>query len=440
MRYVAIVGRPNVGKSTLFNRIIGERRAVVEDRPGVTRDRLVAETQWNGKHFAMIDTGGLLPPEGEEADEIVQLVLQQVHIAMEQADVILFLTDGTSGLTTVDEEIAQELRSQHKPVLLVVNKVDRRSFAPYEFYALGLGEPHAISAEHGTGVGDLLDRLVAALPDEEKEPPPRDRIAVAIVGRPNVGKSSLFNALLGEERVVVSSIAGTTRDAIDTDLSALGRDFRLIDTAGLRRPGRILEKTERYSALRAKRSLERADVGLLVVDATAGLLDYDVHIAGMAWESGAALLVAFNKWDAVEREPRYADRLRAEIRNRLSFAPGVRSLFISAMTGRHVSEILPAIIELADLRHRHFSSSLLNEILREAVQLTPPPTEKGKRARLSFVTQVVDGPPTLVIFGRHTDLLHFSYRRFLENRFREVLPLDGIPLRLIFREEKRDIH
>ncbi len=426
---VAIVGRPNVGKSTLFNRLVEEPRAIVEDLPGTTRDRLYADAQWGGVAFTLIDTGGLVL---WTEDELTMQVRRQVELAMAEAEAILFMVDVTEGLTVGDEEIAELLRVSQKPLLLVVNKADNeaRRLAATEFYGLGLGEPYPISALHGTGTGDLLDALVASFPPRE-EVEEAEGVGVAIVGRPNVGKSSLLNALLGWERAIVSESPGTTRDAIDTQMSWDSQLVTLIDTAGIRRRGRVRRGVEQYSVLRALRAIQRAHVVLLLLDAPEGVTAQDAHIAGYAMEEARGIVLVVNKWDLM-READVSEYAKG-VRQAFRFIPYAPLLFVSALTGRRVGTVLETALRVYQERLRRVPTSGLNRLLREAVASHSPPSKGGKRLRFYYATQAEVDPPTFVFFVNDPQLVHFSYRRYLENRLREGFGFEGTPLRLYFR-------
>ncbi|MFQ5886098.1 MAG: ribosome biogenesis GTPase Der [Anaerolineae bacterium] len=426
---VAIVGRPNVGKSTLFNRLVEEPRAIVEDLPGTTRDRLYADAQWGGVAFTLIDTGGLVL---WTEDELTMQVRRQVELAMAEAEAILFMVDVTEGLTAGDEEIAELLRVSQKPLFLMVNKADNeaRRLAATEFYSLGLGEPYPVSALHGTGTGDLLDALVASFPPREKVEE-AEGVRVAIVGRPNVGKSSLLNALLGWERAIVSESPGTTRDAIDTQISWDSQLVTLIDTAGIRRRGRVQRGVEQYSVLRALRAIQRAHVVLLLLDAPEGVTAQDTHIAGYAREEARGIVLVVNKWDLMKEADlsEYAKGVRQAFR----FIPYAPLLFVSALTGRRVGTVLETALRVYQERLRRVPTSGLNRLLREAVASHSPPSKRGKRLRFYYATQAEVDPPTFVFFVNDPQLVHFSYRRYLENRLREAFGFEGTPLRLNFR-------
>jgi GTP-binding protein len=444
---VALVGRPNVGKSTLFNRLIGRRLAVVSEVPGTTRDRLYGEADWAGTTFMVVDTGGLEVTEGrhteplsEDSERYLPLIRQQAAVAIADADVIVQVVDGQAGLTAADHEVADILRRSKKPVIVAANKLEstRQWNEAFEFYELGLGEVLPISALHGTGTGDLLDAIVAALPVGEEEADADESIKIAILGRPNVGKSSLLNRMLGEERAIVSPIAGTTRDAIDTFLVWEGQPFTLIDTAGIRRRGRVEPGVEKFSVLRAIKALRRADVALLLIDAVEGITAQDAHIAGMLAEEMASVIVLVNKWDAVEKDTYTANRYEQEIREQLNFLPFVPVLFISALSGQRVNKILALAREVYEARFERIPTAQLNRLMREAIVRHPPPQKGGIRVRFMYATQASVDPPTIVFFVSHPDWVHFTYQRYLENRIREDYPFPGTPLRLIFRPRSED--
>lgn len=431
---VAIVGRPNVGKSTLFNRLVEEPRAIVEDLPGTTRDRLYADAKWGGVTFTLVDTGGLVL---WSEDELTVQVRRQVELALAEAEAILFLVDATEGLTAGDEEIAELLRVSQKSLFLVVNKADNeaRRLGAMEFYSLGLGEPYPISALHGTGTGDLLDALVASFPPRE-EVGEAEGVRVAIVGRPNVGKSSLLNALLGWERAIVSESPGTTRDAIDTQMTWDSQLVTLIDTAGVRRRGRVQRGVEQYSVLRALRAIERAHVVLLLLDAPEGVTAQDTHIAGYAREEARGIVLVVNKWDLMKG----ADQIEYEkgVRQAFDFIPYAPLLFVSALTGRRVETVLETALRVYQERLRRVPTSALNGLLREAVASHSPPTKRGKKLRFYYATQAEVDPPTFVFFVNDPQLVHFSYRRYLENRLREAFGFEGTPLRMHFRRRSEE--
>lgn len=429
---VAIVGRPNVGKSTLFNRLVGKRLAITHEVPGTTRDRLYAEAEWGGVSFILVDTGGL---ELTSGDNLMAQVRAQAQTAIAEADVILFLVDVKDGLTAGDEEVAQVLRRSAKPVLLAVNKADNRARreAAVEFYALGLGDLYPISALHGTGTGDLLDQVVGAFPVEEEEEE-LEAIKIAIVGRPNVGKSSLLNKILGQERSIVHETPGTTRDAIDTQMEWEGEPVVLIDTAGIRRKGRIERGVEKYSVLRALRAIDRADVVLLLVDAMEGATAQDAHIAGYILEEAKSVVVVVNKWDLVEKDTYTMLIYMEHIRTVLRFLDYVPVLFVSALTGQRVDQVLPTALRVQEERLIRIPTSELNRILQEAAARHAPPSKAGKRLKFYYVTQAAVDPPTFVFFVNDPRLVHFSYERYLENRLREYYGFLGTPLRLSFRK------
>lgn len=435
---VAIVGRPNVGKSTLFNALAGERISIVKDTPGVTRDRIYAEVSWLDHHFTMIDTGGIEP---ESKDIILSQMREQAEIAIATADVIVFLTDVRQGLQDSDSKVADMLRRSGKPVVLVVNKVD--SFEKYmadvyEFYNLGIGEPFPVSAASMLGLGDMLDEVVKYFPEYKNEEEEDDRPKIAIIGKPNVGKSSLINKLAQEERVIVSDIAGTTRDAIDTDIKYNGKEYVFIDTAGLRRKNKIKEEIERYSIIRAVTAVERADVCIIVIDATEGVTEQDAKIAGIAHDRGKGIIIAVNKWDAIEKDDKTIYRHTEKIRDILSFMPYAEILFISAKSGQRLNKIFDTIDFVIENNSMRVSTGVLNEIVTEAVAMQQPPSDKGKRLRIYYTTQVSVKPPTFVIFVNDKQLMHFSYTRYLENRIRDTFGFRGTALRFIIRERKEN--
>lgn len=435
---VAIVGRPNVGKSTLFNALAGEKISIVKDTPGVTRDRIYADVTWLDKTFTMIDTGGIEP---DSSDIILSQMREQAQIAIDTADVIIFITDVHQGLVDSDAKVADMLRRSGKPVVLVVNKVDsiqKFMMDVYEFYNLGIGEPIPISAANRMGLGDMLDEVAKHFPEdadtEEDDEIPR----IAIVGKPNVGKSSLVNKLLGEDRVIVSDIAGTTRDAIDTDIKYNGREYVFIDTAGLRRKNKIKEELERYSIIRAVTAVERADVVIIVIDATEGVTEQDAKIAGIAHERGKGIIIAVNKWDAIEKDDKTIYKHTEKIRQILSFMPYAEILFISAKTGQRTGRIFETIDVVLENNSMRVATGVLNEIMAEAVAMQQPPTDKGKRLKLYYITQAAVKPPTFVIFVNDKNLMHFSYTRYLENKIREAFGFKGTSLKFIIRERKED--
>jgi GTP-binding protein len=433
---VAIVGRPNVGKSTLFNTLAGERISIVQDTPGVTRDRIYADVTWLDYNFTLIDTGGIEPDSG---DIILSQMREQAQIAIDTADVIMFITDVRQGLQDADSKVADMLRRSKKPVVLVVNKVD--SFEKYmadvyEFYNLGIGEPNPVSAASMLGLGDMLDQVVKYFPESSKEEVEDERPKVAIIGKPNVGKSSLINKLAQEDRVIVSDIAGTTRDAIDTDIKFNGKEYVFIDTAGLRRKNKITEEIERYSIIRAVAAVERADVVLIVIDATEGVTEQDAKIAGIAHERGKGIIVAVNKWDAIEKNDKTIYEHTNKIKEILSFMPYAEMLFISALTGQRTNKLFETIDMVIENHSLRVATGVLNEIMTEAVALQQPPSDKGKRLKLYYMTQVAVKPPTFVIFVNDKELMHFSYTRYIENKVREAFGFKGTPLKFIIRERK----
>lgn len=437
---VAIVGRPNVGKSTLFNKLIGERRAIVEGEPGTTRDRLYGEADWRGRMFTVVDTAGILPGQEVEANapmgQIVRAARAQAQLAIDEADAILFLVDVKDGITAADEEVAELLRQTSKPVLLGVNKADslERVQNAVEFWNLGLGEPIAFSAYHGTGTGDLLDALYEALPPFEEEPEAEYAVKIAIVGRPNVGKSSLLNRLLGVERVVVSDIPGTTRDTIDTVVEYNNQQILLIDTAGIRRRGRIEQGVERYSVLRALRAIERADVALLMIDATEGITAQDTHVAGMILDAHKGIAVLVNKWDAVEKDDDTFGAWTRQVQAAFHFVPYAPILFISAKTGQRIDKILDLALQINGERNTRIPTSKLNTILRDAVYDHPPASiHKGAHLRIFYATQAQVAPPVFLFFSNAPEEIHFGYKRYLENRIRAQYPFVGTPIILVFK-------
>ena len=435
---VAVVGRPNVGKSTLFNAIAGERISIVKDTPGVTRDRIYADVNWLDYHFTMIDTGGIEP---DSRDVILSQMREQAEIAIATADVIIFLTDVRQGLQDSDSKVADMLRRSGKPVVLVVNKVDSfEKFMPdvYEFYNLGIGDPFPISAASMLGLGDMLDEVVKHFPDYAKDEEEDERPKVAIIGKPNVGKSSLINKLAQEDRVIVSDIAGTTRDAIDTDITYDGKEYVFIDTAGLRRKNKIKEEIERYSIIRAVTAVERADVCIIVIDATEGVTEQDAKIAGIAHERGKGIIIAVNKWDAIEKDDKTIYRHTEKIRQILSFMPYAEIIFISAKSGQRLNKIFELIDVVIANNSMRVATGVLNEIVTEAVAMQQPPSDKGKRLRIYYTTQVAVKPPTFVIFVNDKELMHFSYTRYLENRIRETFGFRGTALKFIIRERKEE--
>ena len=433
---VAVVGRPNVGKSTLFNALAGERISIVKDTPGVTRDRIYAEVSWLGRAFTLIDTGGIEP---ESKDIILSQMREQAQIAIDTADVIIFMTDVHQGLVDADAKVADMLRHSRKPVVLVVNKVDSfEKYMPdvYEFYNLGIGEQIPISSAGKLGLGDMLDEVLNYFPEETEGEQEDGRTKVAIVGKPNVGKSSLINHLIGEERVIVSDIAGTTRDAVDTEVAWDGREYIFIDTAGLRRKSKIKEELERFSIIRAVTAVERADVVILMIDATEGVTEQDAKIAGIDHDRGKGIIIAVNKWDAIEKDDKTMYKHTDRIRQVLSFMPYAEILFISAKTGQRTSRIFDMVDVVLENNSMRIATGVLNEIMSEAVAMQQPPSDKGKRLKLYYITQVAVKPPTFVIFVNDKKLMHFSYTRYLENRIRDAFGFQGTSLRFFIRERK----
>lgn len=444
---VALVGRPNVGKSTLFNRIVGRRMAVVSDIPGTTRDRLYAEAEWAGVAFNLVDTGGIELLEGWESDplsqdsqQFMEGIVQQARIAIQDADVVVLVVDGQVGVTSADREVAEVLRRSQKPTLVAANKLESTKLwdTAYEFYELGLGIVSPVSALHGTGVGDFLDEVVAVIPPMEPLYETEDTVRIAILGKPNAGKSTLLNRMVGEERAIVSPLAGTTRDAIDSTLRWHGQDYTLVDTAGIRRRGKIEPGVEKYSVLRAIKALDRADIALLVLDATEGITAQDTHIAGMITEEEVGVIVLVNKWDAVEKDahsmPQYVEFVKEELKF-MSYAP---ILFISAETGQRVSRIMTLVDEVQEARHKRIPTGRLNRMMRDAVMKHAPPQKGGVRLKFFYATQAETVPPTFVFFVNKPELVHFSYQRYLENHIREIEPFIGTPIRLRFRPRSED--
>ena len=428
---VAIVGRPNVGKSTIFNRIVGERVSIVEDIPGITRDRIYSSADWLAHEFNIIDTGGI-----EIGDEpFLEQIRQQAEIAIDEADVIIFMTNGREGVTAADEQVAKILYKTKKPVVLAVNKIDNPDMRSmmYDFYALGFGEPWPISGSHGLGIGDLLDECAKHFPKEDEEQYPDETIKFSLIGRPNVGKSSLVNAFLGQERVIVSDIAGTTRDAIDTPYSYDGQDYVIIDTAGMRKKGKVYETTEKYSVLRALRAIERSDVVLVVFNAEEGIQEQDKKIAGYAHEAGKAIVIVVNKWDTLEKDDKTMNIYTQQIREHFLFLDYAPIIFVSAETKQRVHQILPIINRVSENHAMRIQSSILNEVIEDSVARNPAPSDNGRRLRIYYATQVAVKPPTFVVFVNEPELMHFSYERFLENRIRETFDFEGTPVRLITR-------
>lgn len=433
---LAIVGRPNVGKSTLFNTLAGEKISIVEDHPGVTRDRIYADVTWLNHSFSLIDTGGI---EMDTKDQMLKHMREQANIAIDTADVILFLVDVRQGLVDADFKVADMLRRSGKPVVLVVNKVDhfdKYMADVYEFYNLGIGDPHPISAASKLGIGDMLDAVLEEIDMDKWEEEEDDRPKIAIVGKPNVGKSSLVNKLLGENRVIVSDVAGTTRDAIDTQIRYRDTEYIFIDTAGLRRKNKIKEDIERYSIIRTVAAIERSDVVILMIDATEGVTEQDAKIAGIAHDRGRGLIIAVNKWDAIEKDNSTVKEYTKKVRDILSFVPYAEILFISALTGQRTGKIFELLETVIQNHAMRIQTGVLNEILMEAVALQQPPSDKGKRLKLFYITQVSTKPPTFVLFVNKKELMHFSYQRYIENRIRDTFGFIGTPIRIFIRERK----
>lgn len=432
---VAVVGRPNVGKSTLFNRLAGERISIVQDTPGVTRDRIYADVEWLNHKFTLIDTGGMEP---DTEDVILRQILIQAQIAIETADVIIFVADVKQGVTDADEQVANMLRRTKKPVVLAVNKVDdmrKDNLEVYEFYSLGIGEVYPISAGQALGLGDMLDAVCSRFPEGSDSEDDDDVIKVALVGKPNVGKSSLINRMLGEERLIVSNIPGTTRDAIDTPFEYDGQKYVLIDTAGMRRKSKIKEEIERYSIIRAVAAIERCDVAVLVIDAQEGISDQDAKIAGIAHERGKAAIIAVNKWDAIEKDDKTMNKFLKDIANDLAYMSYAPRVFISALTGQRVTKMLDTVKEVYANNNLRVSTGVLNDVLVEAMAMQQPPAEKGRQLKIYYMTQVSIKPPTFVIFVNDRELMHFSYRRYIENQIRQNFGFSGTPIHFVVRQK-----
>lgn len=432
---VAIVGKPNVGKSTFFNYLIGERKSIVEDTPGVTRDRVYGETNWRGRKFTLIDTGGI---EEKSQDVIASQMRIQAEIAIELSDVVVFMTDVTTGITPIDKEIALMLKRAKKKVVLVCNKVDDfKKFENdvYEFYNLGFGTPNPVSSANAKGIGDVLDKIYEELPEETVDEQEDDKIKVAVIGKPNVGKSSLINKILGENRLIVSNIAGTTRDAIDSEFENQYGKYMFIDTAGLRRHSKVEENIEKYSVLRTSLAVERADVCILMIDANEGVTEQDTKIAGLAHESGKGVIIAINKWDEYEKENGTLEQYTKDVYNKLAYLSYAPIIFISAKTGQRVEKIFNLINEVANNNAFRISTSNLNELLAEAVAMVQPPTDKGRRLKIFYMTQVGTKPPTFAVFANSKKLFHFSYERYLVNKLREEYGFKGTPIRMLVREK-----
>ena len=431
---IAIVGRPNVGKSTLFNKLVGERIAIVNDMPGVTRDRIFGECEWRGRTLTLVDTGGIEP---HSDDMILKHIRYQAELAIEAADVIVLVTDLTGGVVATDHEVAMMLQKSGRPVVLCVNKCDRVGEpdpAFYEFYNLGLGDPIQVSSVHGHGTGDLLDAVLEYLPEQTEEDEEEDTVSVAIIGRPNAGKSSLVNKLTGEERCIVSDMAGTTRDSIDSVIENKYGRFRLTDTAGIRRRSRIEDEIEKYSIIRAKMAIERSDVCLIMIDAVAGFTEQDSKIAGLAHESGKACVIVVNKWDAIEKNDKTMNEYRSKLEKDFSFMSYAPMIFISAKTGQRLDRLFELIVTVVNSAAMRISTGTLNDLLAEAVARVQPPTDKGRRLKILYMTQSGVKPPTFVCFVNSAELFHFSYQRYLENRIRETFGMQGTPIRFVIRE------
>ncbi len=430
---VAVVGRPNVGKSTIFNRIIGDRLAIVEDKPGVTRDRIYSSAEWLNTEFNVIDTGGI--DLGDEP--LLKQMRQQAEIAIDEADVIIFMVNGREGITAADEEVAQILFRSKKPVVLAVNKIDNpeRMSEVYEFYSLGFGEPVAISGAHGLGLGDMLDEVIKHFPKEDIDDYDESTIKFSLIGRPNVGKSSLVNAIVGKERAIVSDIAGTTRDAIDASFTRDGQEYVIIDTAGMRKKGKVYESTEKYSVLRALKAIDRSDVVLVVLNAEEGIIEQDKKIAGYAHEAGRAVVIVVNKWDAIEKDDKTLRDFEQKIRDHFLFLDYAPILFVSAQTKQRLHTLLPMIDTVAENHAMRVKTNVLNDVVMDAVMMNPTPTDKGRRLKINYVTQVATRPPTFVLFVNDPELLHFSYKRFIDNRIREAFGFKGTPIRIIARRK-----
>ena len=435
---VAVVGRPNVGKSTLFNRISGARISIVEDTPGVTRDRIYSDVSWLDKHFTLIDTGGIEP---KSKDEILAKMREQAQIAIEMADVVILMTNVKDGVTANDHEVAQMLLKAKKKIVLAVNKVDNLGNPPmefYEFYNLGLGDPIAISAANALGLGDLLDEVTAKFPEDADTTADDDEIKVAVIGRPNAGKSSLINKLMGEERVIVSDIAGTTRDAIDTHYEKDGDKFLFIDTAGIRRKSKVNEAIEKFSVIRSYAAVDRSDVCVIMIDGTEGIAEQDTKIAGYADEQGKACIFVINKWDIVKKDDKTMNEFKYKIRETFAFMSYASMMFTSAKTGRNIPALIDEIKKVNEQHKRRITTGMLNDVINEAVNKQQPPSDKGKRLRIYYGTQASVAPPTFVLFVNDKDLFHFSYKRFIENQIRENFGFEGTPIRLIIRERQKD--
>lgn len=430
---VAIVGRPNIGKSTIFNRIIGDRVSIVDDKPGVTRDRIYGTGEWLNRKFHLIDTGGI-----EVGDEPLLVQMRhQAELAIDEADVIIFMVNGREGITAADEEVANLLFRSNKPIVLAVNKVDNFEMRDlmYEFYSLGFGDPFPISGTHGLGLGDLLDKVFELAPEKDEFEYNEDVIQFSLIGRPNVGKSSLTNSILGEDRVIVSNIAGTTRDAIDTPFTRDGQEYVIIDTAGMRKRGKVYESTERYSVMRAQKAIERSNVVLVVLDGEEGIIEQDKRVAGLAHEAGKAIVIVVNKWDAVEKDDKTMKKMEEEIRKEFLFLDYAPIVFLSALTSKRLQTLLPVIKQVAETHRRRISTSVLNDVIVDAVAMNPTPTDKGQRLKINYATQVAIEPPTFVLFVNDPELLHFSYKRYLDNQIRKAFDFTGTPIHIVARQK-----
>lgn len=435
---VAIVGRPNVGKSTLFNKLVGSNISIVKDTPGVTRDRIYADAEWLNKGFTLIDTGGIEPGT---SDMMLANMREQAEIAIETADVIIFMTDLKTGLVDSDGQVAAMLRKSGKPIILVVNKVDnpvKQQLEVYEFYNLGLGDPIPVSSVNQTGIGDMLDEVIAHFPENTAEYEDDDTPKIAIVGKPNVGKSSIINKLLGENRVIVSDVAGTTRDAIDTRVIRNGKDYIMIDTAGIRRKSRIKEDIEYYSIVRTVSAVERADIVIVVIDAKEGVTEQDAKIAGIAHERGKGVIIAVNKWDLIEKDNKTMNEYTAKLKEVLAFMPYAEFLFVSAVSGQRLNKLFDVIDTIIQFHALRISTGVLNDILSEAVAMQQPPTDKGRRLKIFYITEVSVKPPTFILFVNSRKLMHYSYTRYIENKLREAFGFNGTPMRFIIRERNAD--
>ncbi|MGM8213984.1 ribosome biogenesis GTPase Der [Bacillaceae bacterium W0354] len=431
---VAIVGRPNVGKSTIFNRLVGERISIVEDTPGVTRDRIYAEAEWLNTTFNLIDTGGI-----DLSDEpLIVQVREQAAIAIDEADVIIFIVNGREGITAADEEVAKILYRSNKPVVLAVNKIDNYDMHDllYEFYSLGFGQPYPISGTHGLGLGDVLDEVIKHFPNRNSDEDDEERIYFSLIGRPNVGKSSLVNAILGEDRVIVSNIAGTTKDAIDTKFSRDGEQFTIIDTAGMRKRGKVYETTEKYSVLRALKAIERSDVVLVVIDAETGIIEQDKRIAGYAHEAGKGIVIVVNKWDTVEKDQHTMKEFEKEVRQNFQYLSYAPIVFLSAKTKKRTHTLLPMVVQVSENHALRVQTNVLNEVIEDALAMNPTPSVKGQKLKILYTTQVATKPPTFVVFVNDPKLMHFTYERFLENRIREAFGFLGTPIKIYARQRK----